>query len=525
MLMLGSGVGFNIQREYVYKLPTVSNNFKAPERLDTASADFIVPDTREGWVELLRLVLSHAFPASGDNSTGTFTYSTHCVRGKGSPIKGFGGVASGPEDLCWGIGEISRLLEGRRGEQLRPVDCLDIMNVIGQVVVSGNVRRSAQIAIGDSDDLEFLRAKRWDLGGIPNYRSNSNNSVVCNNFKELPEEFWEGYRGNGEPYGIINLKLARACGRAGDTRYTDKKIRGFNPCAEQGLEDYETCCLAEIFLPNIDTYEELVDVSKLLYRINKHSLALPCHHKETQAIVNKNMRMGIGVTGYLSATEEQRSWLPEVYEELRAFDVVYSEANGYPESIKLTTMKPSGTLSLLPIGITPGAHPGFSRYMIRRIRIASNSPLVEKCRTSGYHIEYLQGQDGEVDYSTVVVQFPYSFPDNAVLSKDMTAIEQLEVIKRLQTEWSDNSVSCTVYYKKEELDGVREYLSKNFNKNFKSLSFLLHSGHGFKQAPLEEIDEETYLQMVASTKPITSIEDELEFDSSSDCEGGVCPVR
>lgn len=195
-LMLGSGVGANIQREYVYKLPTVKEHFRAPVRDDQAGADFVVPDSREGWVELLKRTLESAFyPNAADG----FRYSTQLVRGKGTPIKGFGGIASGPEDLVWGIGEIGRILESRAGKQLRPIDCADIICVIGQVVVAGNVRRSAIILIGDHDDLQYLRAKRWDLGNIPNYRAMSNNSVVCNDIALLPDEFWEGYRGNGEP--------------------------------------------------------------------------------------------------------------------------------------------------------------------------------------------------------------------------------------------------------------------------------------------------------------------------------------
>lgn len=231
-LMLGSGVGVNIQREYVYKLPPVNDNYKAPVRFDEAGADFIVPDSREGWVELLRRTLESAF---GDSFNSGFRYSTQLVRGKGTAIKGFGGIASGPEDLVWGIGEIGRILESRAGKNLRPIDCLDIINIIGAVVVAGNVRRSAIIAIGDCDDIQYLRAKRWDLGNIPNWRAMSNNSVVCNDYSLLPEEFWEGYLGNGEPYGLINLKLARACGRLGESQYKDKRVRGFNPLIASGF--------------------------------------------------------------------------------------------------------------------------------------------------------------------------------------------------------------------------------------------------------------------------------------------------
>lgn len=232
MLMLGSGVGFNIQREHVYKLPPVRESYQRPSRNDSADASFIVPDSREGWVELLRRTLDSAFYES---SPSTFDYSAQLVRGKGAPIKGFGGVASGPEDLCWGIGEIGRVLEGRRGKQLRPIDCLDIMNIIAFVVVSGNVRRSAQIAIGDCDDIQYLRSKRWDLGAIPNWRAMSNNSVVCNDIDNLPEEFWDGYMGKGEPFGLINLKLSREVGRLGDKRYKDKKVMGYNPLIASGF--------------------------------------------------------------------------------------------------------------------------------------------------------------------------------------------------------------------------------------------------------------------------------------------------
>jgi len=848
MLMLGSGVGYNIQREFVYKLPPVKDEFKIPVRQDNASADFIVPDTRAGWVELLKKTLEGAF--SPDIESG-FTFSTQLIRGKGAPIKGFGGVSSGPEDLCWGIDEISKVIQGREGKQLRPIDCLDIMNIIGAVVVAGNVRRSAQIAIGDSDDLQYLNAKNWSTGTIPNWRANSNNSVVCNDFKTLPEEFWNTYKGGSEPYGIINLKLARAVGRAGDTRYKDKKVQGFNPCqpdfatvltpdglkqfkdvdvgskiwskqgwtniinkwstgvkdvfsyrttggefigtfnhkvdtkcgkceidiadkiltisgenmniqyrpsavidgvffgdgyykhrernksypiltigkndydyfdseeikpylktlfgrdesredwfietsisknekkythsleiptrilygdksylagflrglytadgsvivqngnscrvtyktvssnmardvqlalstlgirsyittnkpqmvefengtylckksydvnitkdrktfseiigfvqkykmnklnnhigtiykgdtytkktdkiylgryevfditvdndshtywtgglsvsncAEQGLETKETCALAENFLSNIESKEELFDVLKLLYRVVKHSLRLPCHNKDTEEVVWRNMRMGLGMTGYLQATEEQRSWLPDAYEMLRAYDVEYSAKMGWPVSIKLTTAKPSGTLSLLP-GVTPGVHPGYAQYMIRRIRIASNHSLVDTCKKFGYHVEFAKKFDGTDDHGTMVVEFPFAYPEGTVLAKDVSAIAQLEWVKRLQTDWSDNSVSCTVYYRSEELPEIREYLSKNFNKNFKTLSFLLHSEHGFVQAPFEEITKDHYDKLVSKTKLIDHIDSVLDFDESNECNTGVCPIR
>jgi ribonucleotide reductase alpha subunit len=523
LLMLGSGVGYNIQRENVEKIPPVKENFKTPTRLDTADADFIVPDSREGWVALLGKTLKAAFLA---HKTGkqTFTYSTQLIRSKGAPIKGFGGTASGPEDLVWGINEIGKILERRAGKKLKPVDALDIMNIIGAVVVAGNVRRSAQIAIGDADDVEYLLAKRWDLGNIPSWRAMSNNSVVCHDIGDLHEFFWDGYEGKGEPYGLINLELSRKVGRLGDTRYPDPEVQGYNPCAEQSLADKETCCLAEIYLPNITSKEELEDVATLLYRVCKHSLALPCHLESTQEIVHRNMRMGIGITGVLQATQEQKGWLEGVYGKLRTYDQWYSQKHGFNKSVKLTTVKPSGTLSLLP-GVTPGCHPAYARYMLRRIRISANHALVQTCRDHGYPVEYQQNFDGSEDRSTVVVSFPFRHPDHATLAKDMTAIDQLKVVKWLQEVWSDNSVSCTVYYRKEELPEIRKYLKKYYKDNHKSLSFLLHSEHGFKQAPLEEITKEEYDALVASTRPIVGVDEANIGLDDSECASGACPIR
>ena len=523
LLMLGSGVGYNIQKENVDKIPMVNADFKCPTRNNVNDADYIVPDSREGWVALIGKTLKAAFLAHKSGKQ-TFTYSTQLIRSKGAPIKGFGGTASGPEDLVWGVEAIGKVLERRVGRKVRPIDCLDIMNIIGAVVVAGNVRRSAQIAIGDDDDVEFLLAKRWDMGNIPSWRAMSNNSVVCNDINNLHDYFWEGYEGKGEPYGLINLKLSRKMGRLGETQYPDPEVMGYNPCAEQSLADKETCCLAEIFLPNITSKEEFLDLSKLLYRINKHSLMLPCHLDTTEAIVHKNMRMGIGITGVLESTEEQKSWLNDIYPKLREFDNEYSAAHGFNKSIKLTTIKPSGTVSLMP-GVTPGAHPAYARFMIRRIRISANHPLVQTCRDHGYPVEYQQNFDGSQDYGTVVVSFPFRHSDHAILAKDVTAIQQLEMVKWLQTVWSDNSVSCTIYYKKEELPEIRKYLKKNYKTNHKSLSFLLHSEHGFKQAPLEEITEEQYNAMVASTRIITEISSgEIGLDES-ECASGACPIR
>ena len=262
MLMLGSGVGYSIKREHVYKLPKVSRRKITIEEVKDAGADFIVPDTREGWVKLLGKVLKSYF-YSGKG----FTYSTQLIREKGEPIKGFGGVASGAGILIEGIASICEIIDKQRGKQLRPIDCLDIMNIIGSIVVAGNVRRSAQIAIGDCDDIEFLKAKRWDLGVIPAWRAMSNNSVDVHDAKLLPKEFWDTYK-EGEPYGLINLELARSVGRLGETQYPDPTVEGFNPSLRAGTKVWT--------IDGIKPIERLEDKSFLVKNLDGEIVPAEC---------------------------------------------------------------------------------------------------------------------------------------------------------------------------------------------------------------------------------------------------------
>jgi ribonucleotide reductase class II len=386
---------------------------------------------------------------------------------------------------------------------------------------------SALISLGDYDDIEYLKAKDWSQGNIPNWRCMSNNSVVCDDTSKLPKEFWEGYNGTSEPYGLINIELSRKIGRIKDgSKYPDPTVKGYNPCAEISISNFETCCLGELFLPNITSFEELKSVATVSYRICKHSLLLKCHHEDTENIVHKNSRIGIGITGFMQSSEEQKSWLSPLYEYLREYDVEYSKKIGAPTSIKLTTVKPSGTLSLLA-GVTSGCHPGIYQYFIRRIRIASNNGLIQLCKSKGYFVEYQRNFDGTDDKNTMIVEFPCMYPIGTKLANEMSAIDQLEMVKLLQTNWSDNAVSCTIYYRLNELEDIKKWLIENYKDNVKTCSFLLHNDHGFKQAPFEEITKEKYDELIKKVIPITSgnigIEETLDY--SGECANGVCPIR
>jgi len=518
-LMLGGGVGFGIHPRHVYTLPPVKHSVTIT-RTDDRDVDFIVPDNREGWVELLRRVLD-CFFTTGRN----LTYSAHCIRDYGEPIQGFGGTASGPGELSRGIAKIAGVLNERVGKKLRPIDCLDICNIIGAIVVSGNVRRSAQIALGDKQDIKFLEAKNWASGNVPSHRGQSNNTVLEHRIDKINPAFWSGFDGDGEAYGLLNLPLMQSHGRIvdGPNYRPDPSVVGCNPCAEIGLAPYESCNLSDIFLPNC-TDEEFMTAALLLYKVQKAITRVPAIHDKTNVILKTNRRIGVGVTGFMQVPERHDPVLfDRVYKALEALDIEYSKLLGISRSVKLTTVKPSGTVSLLP-GCTPGVHPAFSPYYIRRVRFAADDPMLDVVRQHGFHVEPDILLDGSRDLSRMVADFPDRAPANAVFEHDVTAIKQLETAAWLQRHWSDNSVSVTVYYTKEELPEIKDWLRENLSENLKTVSFCMKK-HGFQLPPYEEITKEQYDEMIATTTPITRVVDHGNFEIENNCDSGHCPVK
>lgn len=512
-LMLGGGVGFGIGNAKAFGRVDMG----ATAVLDGFDVDLVVPDNREGWAAVVQRTIEANLAGE------SFTYSVDAIRPEGAPISTFGGTASGPGILVNGIEHIQLIMAKRDGEYLTPVDLLDIGNIIGSIVVSGNVRRSAQIAIGDFNDIEFLQAKNWSVGNIPAWRAMSNNSVLVENPADLTDEFWEGYHGNGEPYGMINLQALREQGRTGELRY-DYSIQGVNPCAEIGLASYESCNLAELVLPRMETKRQMQDAAKLLYKVQKAIASMPYLHPNTEEIVHKNMRLGLSVTGVAQATEKQMSWLSPTYELINEFDKWFSAKNDLPESIRLTTVKPSGTLSLVA-GVTPGAHPGFSEFHIRRVRMSATDSLVNWCRLRGYSVEWLRDFEGNDDPRTVVVSFPVRMPSDTWFADTATAEEQIDMVLRMQREWSDNAVSITIYYRPEELDYIKQRLVDDWDK-IKTISFLPYENHGFDQAPLEAITEDEYTERVNLLRGHEHVHGISSLDILDDeCATGACPTR
>jgi len=530
--MLGGGVGCNISKEYTFELPRVKTHVNISHK-NTKDADFIVPDSKEGWIELLRLI-ANSFLITGKS----FTFSTICIRPEGELLKTFGGIAPGPKPLIDGALSLIKLFEGRAGKKLRTDDVADWITVQGEIIKSGGVRRTALILGGDPDDVSYLNLKRWDLFSIPNHRSNSNNSIFAKSFDQLTPKFWDGYEGNGEPYGLLNLPLARKFGRLGESCWGDfdlsePHITMYNPCAEACLLDKECCNLFEAPINRISSKEEMIRLAILGYKVQKAIASGPYLFKATEKVVHRNMKLGMSVTGICQRLDVYKDWCDATYKALREFDLKWSKFNGWPPSIRLTVIQPSGTKSLLS-GSTPGGHPGYARHHIRRVRFNHNETIVDFLRKMNVPLEYEVGFDGKVNHKIIIGSFPAEFSESTLIKDDnFSAIDQLNLVKDLQTVWADQAVSVTVYYKKEELPQIKEWLKTHYESSIKSISFLLHSDHGFKQAPYEKISKEEYDKMVKSIKPVAEVlktysmvgNTSESVAESIECSTGACPVR
>lgn len=482
-LMVGCGVGFDT-------LGSGKISIKQPK--ENTNLLFEIPDTREGWVESLELLLDAYFYGK---QLPKFDYSK--IRKAGEIIKGFGGVSSGPDPLKELHKDIKKLLDKRVDNVITSVDIVDIMNLIARTVISGNVRRSAMIAFGMPEDKDYVTMKDYKLHPkeLQSHRWASNNSIFAAVGKTDYKSIENSIIMNGEP-GIIWLDNARKYGRIKDGEtWIDKNVMGSNPCSEQFLESSETCLLVETFPSLHETFDEYKETLKYAYLFAKAITLIPTHWPETNAVMMKNRRIGLSQSGIVDAFVKHGrrnllNWCDKGYKYLRELDDTYSNWLCIPKSIKITTTKPSGTVSLLP-GVSPGIHYPHAEYYIRRVRIAANSPLVLPLKVAGYPIEESKYGSEETKKETLVVSFPIHEKNFSVKKDDATIWEQVKNIADYQYWWSDNAVSCTVTFKKEEGKEIHKVLEA-YEDSLKSVSFLPLDGGKYEQMPYEEITKEQY---------------------------------
>lgn len=500
--MLGIGVGFDTKgadRERVIHRPKAFSAAAVKYGFGT----YVVPDSREGWGQSVRLLLESYLIA--EKGAVAFDYSQ--IRPAGSPIKTFGGTAAGPEPLERLHVALEEILDARVGQALDSTTIADIGNLIGVCVVSGNVRRSAELLLGSIDDPDFLNLKDYryeadgTLTGSAAARAGhgwmSNNSVAVNVGDDLTPVV-EGIARNGEP-GVVWMDLSRSHGRLVDPpNHRDHRAAGYNPCAEQTLESFECCTLVETYLNRAESLEDYKRTLKVAYLYAKTVTLLPTHWARTNAIMQRNRRIGTSMSGVADFVDRfgmtsLRVMMDEGYAEIQRLDRVYSEWLVCRESIKTTTVKPGGTVPLLA-GASSGVHwtPG-GKFFERAVRFGNDDPMVGLFRAAGYRVEVAN----ESPETTVVVFFPIR-SDAQRSEREVSIYEKANLAVFAQRWWSDNSVSVTLSFDpRTEADDVARVLAMH-EGSLKTVSFLPMDDAGYTQMPYTQIDEESFYVATAA---------------------------
>lgn len=518
MSMLGVGVGFD----------TAGEGSVTVFRPEGKPRDYVVSDSREGWCDAVEaLVNSYLRPGSRP-----LQFDVGQIRPAGTPIKRFGGTAAGPAPLLELLDAIASVLDpyAATGSTLDSRGITDVMNLIGRCVVAGNVRRSAEIALGRVDDKDFINLKRYDLPENSDRGAwgwLSNNSVVATIDDSL-DHITEAIAHNGEP-GVFFLDLAQQFGRLSDPADgRDYRVKGCNPCAEQSLEPHECCTLVETFISRHDGVDDYLRTLKFAYLYAKSITLLPTHWEETNEVMTRNRRIGTSMSGLAQFVEAHgwtalSNWMDAGYKTIGTWDHIYSEWLGVRESIKTTSIKPSGTVSLLA-GVTPGVHWPVHTNYIRRIRFRYDDPMVQAFVAAGYRHE-----PDVHDAGTMVVEFPVLGPE--VRAQDeVTVWEKAELAALAQAKWADNMVSATFTFVEGERDQIPA-LIQAFTGRLKTMSFLPPTGDGtvYAQMPYEAITEDEYRKRTLYTDRVdlsgVYAGGALDAEGEAGCTTDACEIR
>lgn len=481
---------------------------------------YVVQDSREGWVELIRTLLD-SYTSVQVIQPATVDYSQ--VRPAGATIKGFGGTASGPQPLIDCYNSIKKILDAAVDKPVTSEIIVDIFNLVGKCVVSGGVRRTAEIMFGEPEDEAFLNLKNPDVNkeALYSHRWASNNSIFATVGMDYTKVAAMTAK-NGEP-GYEWLENAQDYSLMGEPRdWKDYRARGGNPCLEQTLEPYELCCLVETYPSNHNTLEEWRETLKYAYLYAKSVTLLPTHNPRTNAVMMRNRRIGCSMSGITQAFKKfgRRATLVEMrkgYQVIQDYDSEYSDWLAIPRSLKTTSVKPSGTVSLLA-GVTPGIHYPQSEYYIRNVRFQKESPLVPELREAGYPVEESAYGD-----NTYVVSFPVKEEYFDRSCKDVTLWEQMENVSQLQKYWADNQVSVTVTFQPSEAKDIKNVLEL-YEDQLKGVSFLPLTEHGYKQAPYITISKEEYEKLSAKITKIKRMKQSSHEKDEKFCDGASCTI-
>lgn len=563
LLMVGSGVGERVLLDDANKLPKVRTDIEVihksydqrprDERLeytgiafDSDTATMEIGDSKEGWAQAINHFFN-LFTSSEYKKIRRLVIVYDSIRPKGERLKTFGGTASGYESMLTMLDKIYKIIkmagvrENTTHVALRPIDLLDIANIIGENVVSGGVRRTSEIGLIDADDKSCIEAKNnlyqqvnghWSLNKEIAHRQMSNNSIYYRTkpTREMLHWHLQQMRYSGEP-GWINEV-------AGKKRRPN--FNGCNPCGEILLDENGLCNLTTVNVMGF-VKDGVLDRNALLaaqrlsaragYRMTTRELEL----HEWNQVQKRDRLLGCSLTGWqdmVNATnmsrEDQIQLLTELRETAHKAAEEIADRLGGNHPLLVTTIKPEGTLSLLPT-VSSGVHYSHSAYYIRRVRISASDPLCRVCEDLGYPVLPEVGQDPQ-NPKTKVIEFPVKAPEGRVKA-DVSAIEQLENYKMFMQHYVDHNCSITVHVRNDEWDDVEEWVWNNWD-DVVALSFLSYDDNFYELMPYEEITEEEYLRRKTEMKPfdpmLLSRYEKAETDldvGDPECASGVCPIR
>lgn len=524
ILMCGTGLGFSAEKGHVRHLPDIPNEIEATD--DT----IVVGDSKEGWAQGLRALLDHLYRGELPK------WDLRQLRGEGARLKTFGGRSSGPEPLNKLFEFVVKIFLDARGRKLKPVEAHEIMCMIGSVVVSGGVRRSALISLSSLSDDEIRDSKSGQWWVEKPHLSLANNSAVYNS-KPSRHQFdreWEALvaSGSGER-GIFNLAGAKA---HVPERRNASLIRGTNPCAEILLRDKGFCNLTEVIVEAEDTLEDLRSKVSLATKIGTWQSTFTNFsylRQEWKDNANEERLLGVSMTGQMghailngrNGEKEQIEWLKELKKVALATNKKEARRLGINPSVAITTVKPSGTVSTLT-NTSSGMHAWHDLFYIRTVRVDAGDPIAQFMVDAGVPMEVDVRND-----KVVIFSFPFKAPEGAMTRNDVTAIKQLEQWLIYKTHWTEHSPSVTVSVKEEEWEEVGNWVFEHFDL-ITGVSFLPYSDHTYEQAPFQTIDEETY-KAALSTMPkslawdmlaLYEMEDTTTGSQTLACTAGVCDV-
>lgn len=525
ILLCGTGVGFSVERQFISKLPEV------PHDLDKSDTTIIVADSKEGWAKALKELIAVLY------SGGIPSWDTSRVRPAGSKLKVFGGRASGPAPLVELFNFVVGVFKGAKGRKLSSIECHDIMCKIGEVVVVGGVRRSAMISLSNLSDDRMRHAKSGSWWENEPQRSLANNSVA---YTEKPDALsfmreWMALveSGSGER-GIFNRQASiKQAGKNG-RRDTSWEF-GTNPCSEIILRPYQFCNLTEVVVretDNIETLERKVRLATILGTIQSTYTHFPYLRKIWQRNTEEERLLGVSLTGIMDnpLMTTKNEGLSETLNHLRMVAVdtnrEWAELLDIPVAAATTCVKPSGTVSQL-VDSASGIHARHSQYYIRTVRGDNKDPLTQFMKDQGIPNE----PDVMKPDSTTVFSFPIKAPDNAVVTSDLSALEQLEMWLMYQRYWCEHKPSVTINVKKDEWFEVGAFVYKHFDE-MSGVSFLPYNEHTYQQAPYQEIGKSDY-NILKGLMPKGIEWDRLQEYEKEDtttgmqslaCTGGVCEI-